>query len=181
MPKTLRLLKEEITYSKAQREEVNILRRLTYFKEQQEFFARLSDNEDRIKAIVAHHLRLPSPGQCQVADVEDWLHGSFNVCIPVSINDWESRAQSGTCVLLRIPLPYRVGEEFCPGNSDEKIRCEAGTYAWLQQNCADVPIPRLYGFATSDGETVRRASSFKSTQELTDEGYSSHMWMGSLF
>jgi hypothetical protein len=51
-------------------------------------------------------------------------------------------------------LPYRVGEAFRPGNGDKKVRCEAGTYAWLQENCADVPIPRLYGFALSTGETV---------------------------
>lgn len=157
MPKTLRLLREEITYSRAQREEVNILHRLTYYNRQLGFFAKLSDNRDWIKAVVAHHLGLPSTALCQVADVEDWLHGSFNVCVPVSINDWESRRQPGTRVLLRLPLPYRLGEEFRPGNSDEKIRCEAGTYAWLQENCPDIPIPRLYGFATSGGETVRHS------------------------
>lgn len=158
MPKTLRLLREEITYSKAQREEVDILHRLQYYDRQREFFAGLSDNRDWIKAVIAHHLRLPSTDLCQVADVGDWLHGSFNVCVPVSINDWEARTQSGSRVLLRLPLPYRLGEEFRPGNSDEKIRCEAGTYAWLQENCPDIPIPRLYGFATSDGETVRHFS-----------------------
>lgn len=159
MPKARRLLREEITYSKAQREEVDILHRLQYYRRQNEFFSTLSDNRDWIKAIVAHHLGLASTDRCQVADMDDWLHGSFNVCVPVSINDWGSRTQSGTRVLLRLPLQYRLGEEFCPGNSDEKIRCEAGTYAWLQENCPDVPIPRLYGFAMSDGETVRQRSS----------------------
>lgn len=157
MPRTLRLLREDITYSKAQREEVNILRRLTYFNRQQEFFDRLSDNRDWIKAIIAHHLCVPSTASCHVADLRDWLHGSFNVCIPVSVDDWQDRAQSGARVLLRFPLPYRVGEDFRPGNADEKIRCEAGTYAWLQENCPDIPIPRLYGFATSDGETLRHS------------------------
>ncbi|KAI9721625.1 MAG: hypothetical protein M1828_005116 [Chrysothrix sp. TS-e1954] len=52
---------------------------------------------------------------------------------------------------MRFPLPYKVGEAFRPGNADEKIRCEAGAYAWLRENCADVPIPHLYGFAVSSG------------------------------
>ncbi|KAJ0417842.1 hypothetical protein BJY00DRAFT_288788 [Aspergillus carlsbadensis] len=40
-----------------------------------------------------------------------------------------------------------------PGNGDEKVRCEAGAYAWLQENCPDVAIPELYGFALSTGQT----------------------------
>jgi hypothetical protein len=79
---------------------------------------------------------------------------SFNVCIPVTISPWEGKEQPGRRVLIRFPLPYRVGEAFRPGNGDEKIRCEVGAYAYLQENCPEVPIPRLYGFATSDGETV---------------------------
>lgn len=42
--------------------------------------------------------------------------------------------------------PFGLGMEM------KKIRCTAGAYAWLQENCPDVPIPQLYGFATSDGE-----------------------------
>jgi hypothetical protein len=52
-------------------------------------------------------------------------------------------------------LPYRIGEDCCPGNADEKVRCEVGIYAWLQEICPTVPISRLYGFGLSIGETVR--------------------------
>ncbi|KAJ5720469.1 uncharacterized protein N7483_008403 [Penicillium malachiteum] len=90
MPKTRRLLREEITYSKAQREEVDILLRLQYYERQQTFFTRLSDNPESIKAVVAHHLGLSSTDRCQVADVKGWLHGSFNVCIPVTIENWKT-------------------------------------------------------------------------------------------
>ncbi|KAF9250514.1 uncharacterized protein N7518_005544 [Penicillium psychrosexuale] len=160
MPNTLPLLRGQITYSKAQKEEINILRRLEYPNRQKKFFANLSNNnQDWIKDVITHHLGLRSNDLCEVADVQYWLHGSFNVCIPVSINDWQARKQSGTRVLLRLPLPYRLGEDFCPGNCDEKIRCEAGTYAWLQENCPDIPIPRLYGFATSDGQTLSHIES----------------------
>lgn len=90
-----------------------------------------------------------------MADTQEWIHGSFNVCIPVTVLNWNYKQQAGDRVIVRFPLPYRIGEEFRPVNADEKARCEAGTYAWLEENCADIPIPRLYGFAMSTGETVR--------------------------
>lgn len=155
MTRPRRLLKEEITYSLAKEKEVNILHQLGYFDQQCRFFSHLYDKREWMKAVIAHHLGFKSLDMCHVAKVEDWLRGSFNVCVPVTIDNWKGRQQPGHRVILRFPLPYRVGENFQPGNGDEKIQCEAGAYAWLQQNCPDVPIPRLYGFAMSTGETVR--------------------------
>ncbi|GIK04890.1 hypothetical protein Aspvir_008988 [Aspergillus viridinutans] len=153
MPKTRPLLRGEITYSTAQREEVNILHRLRYHDERRKFFAHVYEKRNWIEAIVAHHLNLGSPNSCCMDDVENWHHGSFNLCVPVVVGGWKRKQQPGGRVLLRFPLPYRVGDAFRPGNGDEKIRCEAGAYAWLQENCPDVPIPKLYGFSTSTGET----------------------------
>lgn len=64
-----------------------------------------------------------------IAERDHWLHGSFNVYIPITTDNW--RKHPGKRVIIRFPLPYRVGEAFRPGNADEKLRCEAGTYAWL--------------------------------------------------
>ena len=55
MPKTLPLLRGEITYSKARKEEVNILRRLEYPSQRHEFFANLNNHRDWIKDVVTHH------------------------------------------------------------------------------------------------------------------------------
>ncbi|EED22707.1 conserved hypothetical protein [Talaromyces stipitatus ATCC 10500] len=155
MPQTLPLLRgKELTYSAAREEEVNIVHQLGYHAKQIRFFAYLRDRRDWMRAIVSHHLCLPSVA-CQVATEENWLHGSYNVCVPVTISCWNKKR-----VLIRFPLPYRIGEAFRPGNGDEKIRCEAGTYAWLQENCPDVPIPKLYGFALSTGETFSRLENF---------------------
>jgi hypothetical protein len=151
---TRRLIKEEITYSLAKEREVNILHQLGYYDKQCHFFSYLYDRREWMKAVVVQHLGLSSADACHVAKMEDWLRGSFNVCVPITV-DWQNRQQPGRRVILRFPLPYRVGDEFRPGNGDEKIRCEAGAYAWLQQNCPDVPIPQLYGFALTTGETVR--------------------------
>lgn len=148
MPPKRCLLRREVTHSDVRDEEFNILHQLGYHAEQSRFFAQLLDQRSWMKTVVAHHLNLP-PAVCHVADMEDWLHGSYNVCVPIDIDSW-----NGKRVLLRFPLPYRVGEAYRPGNGDEKIRCEAGTYAWLQENCAGVPIPQLYGFASSSGESV---------------------------
>lgn len=156
MPITRRLLREEVTYSDAKEKEVNILHQLGYYDKKQEYFTHIDSKRSWIKGVVAHHLGLRSPDACHVADLEDWFHGSSNVCVPITIANWKGkqRQQPGQRVLLRLPLPYRVGEAFNPGNGDEKVRCEAGTYAWLQGNCPDVPIPRMYGFGMSTGETV---------------------------
>ncbi|KAE8414838.1 hypothetical protein BDV36DRAFT_298674 [Aspergillus pseudocaelatus] len=157
MPKTLPLLNEDITYSAAQEREANILHQLGYPHERTRFFAHLNSKHAWIKAIVTHHLGLSSIDVCRVADMKDWFCGSFNVSVPVIIQGCKGKQQPGHCVLLRFPLPYRVGEKFRRGNGDEKIRSEAGAYAWLQENCPDVPIPRLYGFGLSTGEKFTRA------------------------
>ncbi|KAB8213342.1 hypothetical protein BDV33DRAFT_66606 [Aspergillus novoparasiticus] len=156
MPKTRQLLHEELTYSHAKSKETNILHQLKYPSQQSQFFTLLQSKRSWIRVIVAHHLNLPSSNACQVADVGEWLHGSFNVCIPVTILEWNQKQQSGHRVLVRFPLPYRIGEDFRPGNGDEKVRCEAGTYAWIEENCPDIPIPRLYGFGMATGETFTR-------------------------
>ncbi|OBT45144.1 hypothetical protein VE00_04339 [Pseudogymnoascus sp. WSF 3629] len=142
--RTRRLPREDITYSVAQDREVNVLHQLEYCDKKDRFFDCLYRKRNLMQAVVAHHLSLQLPDACNIADMSEWLHGSFNVCVPVTISTWQ-----GKRVLLRFPLPYRVGDSFQPGNGDEKIRCEAGTYAWLDENCPEVPIPRLYGFALS--------------------------------
>lgn len=80
------------------------------------------------------------------------MEGSFNVCLPVYIENWSKHPRHR--VIIRFPLPYKTGESNRPGNNDEKLRCEAAAYAWIQENCPDVPIPHLWGFALSEGQSV---------------------------
>ena len=154
MDRTRRLLREEITFSLAKEREVSILHQLGYFDRQRRFFSYLDTRRDWMKAVVAQHLSLDSADVCYIVKIEDWFRGSFNICVPITIVNWKRRQQPGKRVILRFPLLYRVGDDFRPRNGDEKIQCEAGTYVWLQQNCPEIPIPRLYGFALSTGETV---------------------------
>ena len=152
MPVSRRLLRGNINYSSAKDDETNILHKLTFWDQKVKFFAHLYKNRALIQAAVVHHLGLSSKETCRIAEPDNWLHGSFNLCIPISIDKW--RGNPGKRVIARFPLPYRVGEDFRPGNADEKLRCEAGSYAWLQENCPTLPIPYLYGFGLSTGQTV---------------------------
>ncbi|KAI9847151.1 MAG: hypothetical protein M1837_003013 [Sclerophora amabilis] len=149
MPVPRRLLHGDITYLDAKTADANILHQLTYTAAQRNFFISLGHQRRQIEAVVSRHLGLSKAEKCSVSHMSDWITGSFNVVIPVSINGWRKRP--GRRVLVRFPLPYKIGEAFRPGNSDEKLRCEAATYAWLSENSPDVPIPRLWGFGLSDG------------------------------
>lgn len=155
MSKRLRLNREEITYSDAKEREVNVLHRLGYHEQRNQFLLQLESNRPWIQSVVVHHLNPTSADACRVSETEEWIHGSFNVCIPVTLENERRTGRRAQRMMFRIPLPHRVGEGYYPGNADEKIRCEAGTYSWLQENCPDVPIPHLYGFALSTGEAVR--------------------------
>jgi hypothetical protein len=147
MPVERRLLRETITYAEAKEREVNILHQLGYLPRQNEFFGSIRARRSLVEILVAHHLGVPSD-KCHASDIDDWMHGSFNLCVPVTVEEFGR-------VIIRFPLPYRVGDGFSPGNCDEKVRCEAGTYAWLQQECPTIPIPRLYGFGLATGQCVR--------------------------
>jgi hypothetical protein len=62
---------------------------------------------------VAFHLGVPKD-VCKVAEeFREWVHGSFNACIPVYIND--SVKFHTKKVFIKFPLPYKVGELQHPG------------------------------------------------------------------
>jgi hypothetical protein len=172
------LLRDEITYAVAQEQDTNILHELGYRDQKIRFFTHLYRNRELIKNLVARHLGLTSAETCHLADVEDWIDGSFNVCIRVDI-DSRDRV-SAKQLMIRFPLPYKIGENTHPGNADEKVRCEAGIYVWLQENCPDVPIPQLYGFGLSNGQSVRNYLAFILKRIITD-GPSSHFSTASSF
>jgi hypothetical protein len=152
MPGTLRLHNgSQLTYSAAKRLEINVIHSLRYHNLKAALYTRLARQENLIQAAAAHHLGLRL-SECKVSKPVDWIHGSCNLCVPIDI--LRPGRHACTRVIMRFPLAYRVGEDFRPGNSDEKLRTEAGTYAWLQENCPAVPIPRLYGFALSTGQSV---------------------------
>ncbi|ODH20306.1 hypothetical protein ACO22_05916 [Paracoccidioides brasiliensis] len=149
MPIARRLLERQITFSEAKKEETtNILQELTYVTLAASFRDHIEKNSATIKAIVAHHLYLiPASYRVEISDRSEWLSGSFNLCVPVSIQS--QKQKDSWRVLMRFPLPYKVAG---PENGDEKIRCEAATYAWLNQECPNIPTACLHGFGLSTGQ-----------------------------
>lgn len=127
----------------------NILHKIECSKLQLEFFNFLDSKRKEIEDIVSHDLGLDN-GACRVGEVREWISGGNNVCMPVEVRDWIKER-----VIIRFPLPYKIGESQFPGNTDEKLRCEAATTIWIQEHCPDVPVPFLWAFGFSDGQTVR--------------------------
>ena len=117
-----------------------------------EFFVFLYRNRNDIALLVADHLGLDRSIQCRLGEVKEWIHGSFNVCIPVYIEKWKKH--SAKRMLIRFPLPYKLGESTYPGNADEKLRSEAATFIRIKEHCPDIPLPRLWAFGFSGGQTV---------------------------
>ncbi|RLM00024.1 hypothetical protein CFD26_107602 [Aspergillus turcosus] len=148
---TLPLLRRRISLEEALEDDDNVLQLLEYPQKLRDFKTRLISLKADIEATVAFHLRAK---RCQVAAEDNWMMGNYNICIPVCVNP-----PSENHVLLRIPLPFKVGEENNPGNVDEKLRCEVATYIWIHNNCPTVPIPSLYGFGFPDGQTFVEPSS----------------------
>lgn len=148
---TMRTLSGEVVLEDALHEERNMLLRLSFWRKAHDFETYLYHQRSEIERLISFHLGL-RPENCQLTRPVDWIHGTFNICIPVDICSWIY--PRGKRVIVRFPLPYKTGELERPGNSDEKLRCEAATYLWIEENCPDVPIPHLWGFAFSEGYTV---------------------------
>jgi hypothetical protein len=149
---TLPLLRGNTTLESALEQEEDVLLELDYPEQRIDFFVFLYSNRGDIERIAAYHLSLGPSDTCRTGDVNEWVHGSFNVCIPLYVNkqgqDLEKQA------LIRFPLPYRIGEFRNPGNVDEKLRCEAATFIWIHTHCPEIPIPQLWGFGLVGGQSV---------------------------
>lgn len=144
MLKSRSLLRGDITYDTAKERDANILHELGYRDQMIRFFTYLYRNRELIKLFIISHLGLAPRQLHHPIDVGNWVHGSFNVCIRTDIVDSTEVVERQ--MIICFPLLYRIEDNPCSGNSDEKVRCEAGTYTWLKESCLTVPILRLHGF-----------------------------------
>ncbi len=152
MPHSLPLLNKTITLQEALDEDDDVLQQLSYPEKRLDFFYYLFQHRKEIEAIVSFHLGITND-TCKVAeDFREWVHGSFNACIPVYID--HSVKFHAKKVFIRFPLPYEVGEPLHSGNAEEKLRREIAIYIWIQSNCPEVQIPCLRGFGFPGGRTV---------------------------
>lgn len=131
------------TIDQALRDDDSMLARIEYPAQRQTFWNFLLTQKVEI---VSYHLHAK---MCRIGEIESWISGSFNVCIPIYIYP-----PSDARVLIRIPLPYKVGEAKYPGNVGGKLRCEVSSYIWIQENSPDTRISRQFGCGFPDSQTV---------------------------
>jgi hypothetical protein len=139
-----------MTLAEALDEEDDVLFPLKYSSQREDFFLWIYKHGEDFNELVSLHLGLSSSESCRFGGFKEWNHGSFNVCIPIYIDNWKTRLEKP--VLLRIPLPYKVGESRCPGNADEKLRAEAATFIWIKTT---VQIFQYHSYGGLDFPTVR--------------------------
>jgi len=82
---TLPLLRGTTTFQSRVEEEEDMLLALDYPEQRIEFFVSLYSKRADIVDIVSYHLGLTLSDTCWLGEVSEWIHGSFNVCIPVYI------------------------------------------------------------------------------------------------
>ncbi|KAK3933748.1 hypothetical protein QBC46DRAFT_401354 [Diplogelasinospora grovesii] len=144
---TLELLnRTPITYQSALNTDKNIIHEARHVAATEVLYQKLWKERSTIGALTKHHLGLGDRDICTVAQQSRWIRGGFNVCIPVEVQSLGSRRK----LILRCAMPHKLAEAETPGSIDEKMGCEVGTYAWMQERCPDIRIPHLYGFGFSD-------------------------------
>lgn len=149
-------------------EDDDMLIHMEWDRLRKEFSEYLENETPTIEAIVAQHLNLRSHQACRVASRSQWLDkGTFNLCVPVFINNWHMRR-----VLVRCPFPHRLGGLHATALLEEKLRCEAASFAHLSRNHSRVPIPRLLGFGLPGGLHVSRIPLWNNWLTVS----SSHLW-----
>lgn len=131
---SLPLLKGRVSLEEALDSDTDMLQRLSYHDKREQFYgSAVFDKLPEIRALVSRHLRVPQSafkiGVINDRGYNEWIHGSFNLCVPIYILQPCKNLPSK--LYIRFPLPYRVGEEHYPGNAEEKLRCEAATYIWM--------------------------------------------------
>ena len=151
MPPTIRLdHRGPITLSSALRKNGDVINQAVHLAATEELGRVLCDSRTRIESLARHHLRLRDRDSCIVAPCNRWIRGGFNVCVPV-----ETRSGGvSRRLMFRCPMPHKLAEARYPVTLDEKLSCEVGTYAWMQDSCPDIRIPHLYGFGFSDHRHV---------------------------
>ncbi|KAK7398606.1 hypothetical protein QQX98_012015 [Neonectria punicea] len=135
-----------ITYNSALNTDKNIIHEAGHVAATETLYRKLWGEKSTIRALTKHHLGLGDHDTCTVALPQQWLRGNFNVCIPIEVQS------PGECrkLVLRCAMPHKLAEARYSGSINEKMGCEVGTYAWMEERCPDIRIPHLYGFGFSD-------------------------------
>lgn len=145
----LRISGETFTLESAWRDERNILLGLRRSTLNASMYDSLWSQRKTIQALVASHLGLSSNAQCVVEPPKAWVKGKFNVCVFLQVED---NAGHISRKVFRCPIAHKVGDH--EDAVDEKIRAEVANYVWVEENCPEIPTPRLIGFGFGNNSEV---------------------------
>ena len=152
MPSTIELLgRGHITLEDALEEEKNVINWASYGPATDKLYQQIWEARDAVAALVVHHMAVGRQTSCIILPSDQWIRGSFNVCVFAEVT---SRTGEQQKAVFRCPLPHKLAESEYPGSIDEKLSCEVGAYAWIEENCPEIPTPHLFGFGFSDGRHV---------------------------
>ncbi|KAM3470626.1 hypothetical protein MY5147_006288 [Beauveria neobassiana] len=99
------LLSGPTTLSAAKLKGSNVLHALRFPLQKREFYARIERQRHLLSHLVAHHLNTDL-ANVTISGQEYWNHGSFNLCVPVHIDN-TADPTIPQYVIARFPLPYR--------------------------------------------------------------------------
>lgn len=144
---------KELTEEQALDDDWDMIPNLTTFAKTRGFCDTLESRRSQLESLISRHLGIPSD-EFVLLSQDHWVWGSFNICLPIDIKSPRSISTLPRQAILRFPLPFRCGEEYSPGNVEEKLRCEAATYIWLRRYCPNIVIPRLLAIGIPAAESV---------------------------
>lgn len=142
-----------MTEEQALDEDWDMIPTLTAYSKTQSFCNKLEDYRPQLERLISRRLGIP-PSEFVLLGQEHWVWGSFIICLPIDIKSTLVTQSLPRQAILRLPLPFRCGEDYSPGNVEEKLRCEAATYIWLQRKCPSIPTPKLLAVGFPSGESV---------------------------
>ncbi|KAL2068344.1 hypothetical protein VTL71DRAFT_16442 [Oculimacula yallundae] len=137
-----------LTCSEALNADSNFILEAKYVPETEAFYNKLWAERNTMDFIIRHHLGLSEKVICTIAEQHEWMRGFFNVCVPIEVQYPDSTKTKK--LILRCAMPHKLAEAHNPGSVDEKMGCEVGAYAWIQERCPEIRVPHLYGFAFSN-------------------------------
>jgi hypothetical protein len=120
---------KEVTLEEALDDDWDMIPTITAFSKTQEYCRYLERNHNQLERIISRHLGIPSTDFVLLSQ-DHWVWGSFNICLPLDIKRTNRASRLPRQAILRLPLPFRCGEDYSPGNVEEKLRCE-GRYIHL--------------------------------------------------
>jgi hypothetical protein len=144
---------KQVTEEEALDEDWDMIPTLTAFAKTRQFCHRLESHRAQLEKLIARHLGIPVSDFVLLGQ-EHWIWGSYNICLPLVIERTKNTTSLPLQAILRFALPFRCGEEYGPGNVEEKLRCEAATYIWLQRHCPSIPTPQLLAMGFPGTESV---------------------------